>query len=120
MSDPYAWIEQSLNTIHQARWHRRVLAIDGMAGPVVQVNGRRLVNFASNDYLGLAGHPQIVEGAIAAIRLYGTGSTGSRLLSGHRVLHSELEGAIARLKKTEDAIVLAAATWLILERFRLW
>lgn len=108
MSDPYAWIEQSLNTIHQARWYRSVLAIDGMAGPVVQVNGRRLVNFASNDYLGLAGHPQVVEGAIAATRLYGTGSTGSRLLSGHRVLHSELEGAIARLKKTEDAIVFSS------------
>ena len=108
MSDPYGWVEQSLNTIHQASWHRSVLAVDGMAGPVVQVDGRRMVNFASNDYLGLAGHPQMVERAIAATKRYGTGATGSRLLSGHRVLHSELEGAIAQLKKTEDAIVFSS------------
>ena len=108
MSDPYRWIEKSLNTIHQASWHRRVLAIDGMAGPVVEMAGHRLINFASNDYLGLAGHPQIVERAIAATKKYGTGATGSRLLSGHRVLHAELEGAIAQLKQTEDAIVFSS------------
>ncbi len=108
MSDPYGWVEQSLNTIHKAHWHRSVLTLDGMAGPEVQVQGRRMVNFASNDYLGLAGHPQVVEKAIAATRRYGTGATGSRLLSGHRSLHSELETAIARLKKTEDAIVFSS------------
>ena len=108
MSDPYAWIEKSLDTIHKARWHRSVLAIDGMAGPVVEVDSLRLVNFASNDYLGLAGHPRVVERAIAATREYGTGATGSRLLSGHRALHEELEGAIARLKKTEDAVVFSS------------
>jgi len=108
MSDPFGWLAPSLGTIHKASWHRSVLAIDGMTGPVVQLNGRRMVNFASNDYLGLTGHPQVVEGAIAATRLYGTGATGSRLLSGHRALHSELEAAIARLKQTEDAIVFSS------------
>ena len=52
--------------MHQAIWYRRVQAIDGAAGPVVKMAGREMVNFASNDYLGLAGHPHLVEKAIAA------------------------------------------------------
>ena len=108
MSDPYGWVEKSLDTIHRAHWHRSVQSIEGMAGPEVVLKGRKVVNFASNDYLGLAGHPRVVEGAIAATQKYGTGATGSRLLSGHRHLHDELEGAIAQLKKTEDAIVFSS------------
>ena len=108
MANPYSWIEKSLDTIRKASWHRSVLAIDGLPGPVVEVDGRRLVNFASNDYLGLASCPQVMAAAIVAIREYGTGATGSRLLSGHRALHDELERAIARLKQTEDAIVFSS------------
>ena len=67
-----------------------------------------MVNFASNDYLGLAGDRRLIETSIAAIQAYGTGSTGSRLLSGHRPLHRELEAAIAQLKNTEDAIVFSS------------
>jgi len=66
------------------------------------------VNFASNDYLGLAGDPRLIEAAIAATRKLGTGSTGSRLLSGHRTLHRQLEQAIAHLKHTEDALVFSS------------
>lgn len=108
MPNPYSWIEKSLHTIHQADWYRREQAIDGAPGPVVTMAGRAMVNFASNDYLGLAGHPQLVEKAITATQTYGTGATGSRLLSGHRPLHRELEKAIAQLKKTEDAIVFSS------------
>ena len=108
MFDPYSWTEKSLDTIRRASWHRSVLAIDGMAGPTVEIGGRRMVNFASNDYLGLASHPQVVAAAIAATKKYGTGATGSRLLSGHRRLHDELEEAISQLKKTEDAVVFSS------------
>ncbi|MEL6814945.1 MAG: 8-amino-7-oxononanoate synthase [Cyanobacteria bacterium J06598_3] len=108
MANPYSWIEKSLGTIHQAHWYRSPQAIDGSAGPVVTMGGQPMVNFASNDYLGLAGHPQLVESAIAAVQTYGTGATGSRLLSGHRPLHRELEQAIAQLKNTEDAIVFSS------------
>jgi 8-amino-7-oxononanoate synthase len=69
---------------------------------------QRLVNFASNDYLGLAGDPRLAAAAIAAINTYGTGSTGSRLLSGHREIHRQLEQAIAALKGTDDAIVFSS------------
>ncbi|WP_159783197.1 8-amino-7-oxononanoate synthase [Sodalinema gerasimenkoae] len=104
----YSWIERSLATIHKANWYRQVQAIDGRGGVEVNLNGTAVINFASNDYLGLAGDERLIEAAVAATREYGTGSTGSRLLSGHRPLHRQLEGAIARLKQTEDAIVFSS------------
>ncbi|MEL7144075.1 MAG: aminotransferase class I/II-fold pyridoxal phosphate-dependent enzyme, partial [Cyanobacteria bacterium J06573_11] len=107
-SNPYGWIQKSLNTIHQANWYRQVQPISGMAGPVVKMAGLSMVNLASNDYLGLAGDSRLIEQAIAATKTYGTGATGSRLLSGHRELHRELERAIAQLKSTEDAMVFSS------------
>lgn len=107
-NNPYAWIEQSLATIHQADWYRSVKTIQGRPGPIVKMEGRSLINFASNDYLGLAGDDRLIQAAIAATQEYGTGSTGSRLLSGHRELHRELERAIAALKQTEDALVFSS------------
>ena len=107
-ADPYAWIEQSLDAIHRANWRRSVQAVQGMPGATVTLEGRVVINFASNDYLGLAGDPRLREAAIAAIQAYGVGSTGSRLLSGHRPLHRQLERAIADFKQTEDAIVFSS------------
>ncbi|MCS6812414.1 MAG: 8-amino-7-oxononanoate synthase, partial [Cyanobacteria bacterium] len=107
-SHPYAWIEQSLATIRRARWHRSVKTITGLPGAEVVLDGKLVINFASNDYLGLAGDARLIEAAIAATRTYGTGSTGSRLLSGHRLLHQQLERAIAELKQTEDALVFSS------------
>jgi len=108
MSTAYTWISKSLGTLHQANWHRSVQTVEGLAGPVVQVDGRAMVNFASNDYLGLAGDQRLIEQAIAATKAYGTGATGSRLLSGHRAIHRELERAIAQLKSAEDAVVFSS------------
>lgn len=104
----YAWIERSLATIHKANWYRQVQPIAGRTGPEVSLQGTPVLNFASNDYLGLAGDERLIEAAVAATQEYGTGSTGSRLLSGHRPLHRDLEIAIARLKQTEDAIVFSS------------
>ncbi|MEL7329200.1 MAG: 8-amino-7-oxononanoate synthase [Cyanobacteria bacterium J06559_1] len=107
-STAYSWLSKSLSTLHQAHWYRQVQSIDGEPGPVVTIKGQAMVNLASNDYLGLAGHPLLRERAISAIKAYGTGATGSRLLSGHRPLHAHLEQAIAQLKHTEDAIVFSS------------
>ena len=103
----YAWIDQSLATIHKAGWHRSVTTVD-RPGAIVQIEGKSFLNFASNDYLGLAGDDRLIQAAIAATQAYGTGSSGSRLITGHRELHRELECAIARLKNTEDAIVFSS------------
>lgn len=108
LADPYSWIEQSLNTIHRANWYRSVQTIQGRSGPIVCLEGQKVLNFASNDYLGLAGDQRLIQAAIAATQEFGTGSTGSRLLSGHRVIHQQLEKAIANLKQTEDAIVFSS------------
>lgn len=107
-ADPYAWLEQSLATIHRADWYRSVQPLAGRPGPEVVLNGQRLLNFASNDYLGLAGDERLIQAVIAATQELGTGTTGSRLLTGHRDLHRQLEQAIATLKQTEDAIVFSS------------
>ncbi|MDB9375206.1 8-amino-7-oxononanoate synthase [Nodularia sphaerocarpa] len=106
--DPYSWIEASLATIHKANWYRSVQTIHGRPGATVILAGEEVINFASNDYLGLAGDERLTKAAICAIEKMGTGSTGSRLISGHRELHRELEQAIAAWKQTEDAIVFSS------------
>lgn len=108
MSDPYSWLEEALITIHKADWYRSVHPLESRPGAVVTLDGREAINFASNDYLGLAGDERLRQAAVRAIEAFGTGSTGSRLLSGHRVLHQELEKAIASLKQTEDALVFSS------------
>ena len=107
-TNPYGWIAQSLQTLHRANWYRQVKPIDGKGGAVITIDGKRCLNFASNDYLGLAGDPRLAAAAAAAVTTYGTGSTGSRLLSGQRPIHRQLEQAIAQLKGTEDALVFSS------------
>ena len=108
MSNPYSWLDKSLKTIHRANWYRSVKAIARKPGSVVELSGKPVVNFASNDYLGLAADERAIRAAVAATQAYGTGSTGSRLLSGHRELHQKLENAIASLKQTEAALVFSS------------
>ncbi|MEW6497633.1 MAG: 8-amino-7-oxononanoate synthase [Cyanobacteriota bacterium] len=107
-TNPYDWIEQSLATIHKADWYRSVQTLQSRPGAIVELEGREVINFASNDYLGLAADERLIQAAVAATQELGTGSTGSRLLSGHRELHRELENAIASLKQTEDALVFSS------------
>ena len=107
-TNPYGWITKSLQTLRRANWYRQVQSIDGKSDAIISVNGHTCLNFASNDYLGLAGDPRLATAAAAAISTYGTGSTGSRLLSGQRPIHRELEQAIAQLKGTDDAIVFSS------------
>ncbi len=108
MTNPYTWLNKSLTTIHQANWYRSVKAIAGLPGAIVELSGKPVVNFASNDYLSLAGDSRLIQAAVDATHAYGTGSTGSRLLSGHKELHRELEIAIADLKQTEAALVFSS------------
>jgi len=107
-ADPYAWIEKSLDTIRRAHWYRSPESIESSPGPVVKLAGHSLINFASNDYLGLASYDRLIQAAMAATKELGTGATGSRLVSGHRDLHRQLEQAIANLKQTEDAVVFSS------------
>ncbi|MBL1209874.1 8-amino-7-oxononanoate synthase [Geminocystis sp. GBBB08] len=102
------YLSKSLNTIKRANWYRQEKTITGLSGAVIELDGQKLVNFASNDYLGLSADERLINSAIEAIQKYGTGSTGSRLLSGHRKLHEDLEKAIASWKHTEKALVFSS------------
>ncbi len=107
-ADLYAWMGDALGSIRKANWDRQVQPITTAPDCVVQRAGCSVINFASNDYLGLAGDVRLQEAAIAALRTWGTGSTGSRLLSGHRPIHTELEQALAAWKQTEAALVFSS------------
>jgi 8-amino-7-oxononanoate synthase len=79
--------------------------IDGGADPEVVVDGKKLLMFSSNNYLGLTSHPKIKAAAHEAIEKYGTGSGGSRLLSGNLKIHEEAEQKVASFKGGEAAII---------------
>ncbi|BAQ64533.1 8-amino-7-oxononanoate synthase [Geminocystis sp. NIES-3709] len=102
------YLSKSLSTIKRANWYRQEKTITGLSGAVIELEGEKLVNFASNDYLGLTCDKRLMDASIEAIYKYGTGSTGSRLLSGHRKLHEDLEHSIAIWKKTEKALVFSS------------
>lgn len=77
-------------------------------GPRLSVEGRELVSFASNDYLGLSGDPRVVAAATTALQATGAGATASRLLCGTRPEHAALEAALCDCKRSETALVFAS------------
>ena len=86
---------------------RRVRTISAVDGSHVVVAGRRLHNFASNDYLGLAGHAQLVEALIDAARQWGVGASAAHLLGGHRDEHAQLESELAEWTGRERALLFS-------------
>ncbi|WP_322096325.1 8-amino-7-oxononanoate synthase [Phormidium tenue] len=108
ISTPYDWLDRSLDSIHKANWYRSTQTVTSKAGTISMIDGREMLMFASNNYLGLAGDRRLIDAAIKATEMYGTGSTGSRLVTGHLALHEELESAIADLKNTEAALVFSS------------
>lgn len=83
-------------------------AVEGLNGPSCVVEGRPVVNFCSYNYVGLAGHPEVDEAAVEAIRRFGTSVSASRLAAGERPVHRDLERALARFLGTEDALALVS------------
>src|SRR5438270_1326966 len=79
---------------------------EGIAGAETVIDGRSFINFASYNYIGLNGHPNIASAARAAIARYGTSVSASRPVSGERPVHRDLERALARVHGTEDCVVL--------------
>src|ERR1700736_1575773 len=79
---------------------------EGIAGAETIIGNRAYINFASYNYIGLNGHPDIVSAAKAAIDRYGTSVSASRPVSGERPIHRELERALARVHGTEDCVAL--------------
>jgi glycine C-acetyltransferase/8-amino-7-oxononanoate synthase len=100
--------EEYLAELEAKHLTRRLLPIDSGTGPVVRIAGREVVLLASNDYLGLAGHPKVVAAAVHATQTYGAGSGAARLVSGSLPPHLQLEEALAQFKGTESALTFGS------------
>ena len=82
-------------------------AIEENEGPVVQIEGRKIIMAGSNNYLGLTGHPKVIEAAIKAVEKYGTGCSGSRYLTGTLDLHEELEAKLAKFFNVDTVLLFS-------------
>lgn len=83
-------------------------AHEGLAGATTVIDGRSFINYSSYNYLGLAGHREVNAAAKAAIDRYGTSASASRLVSGERPIHRELEQELAELHGVEDCVVFVS------------
>jgi 8-amino-7-oxononanoate synthase len=108
MSPADAWAAAELARLSALGLRRELEAIESPQGAEVRISGRRLANFSSNDYLGLANHPALIDAAAAATRRHGIGSGASRLLVGDTAAHRALESAAAKWTHSERALAFAS------------
>ena len=110
-------LQEQLFTLEQQGLHRAPLVLEKTHGTHITIDGHPLINFSSNDYLGLASHPDIAAAMGEAAHRWGTGSTASRLICGTTAEHALLEEELALAKGTEASLVfstgVAAATGTI-------
>jgi 8-amino-7-oxononanoate synthase len=93
---------------HEANLYRQRLTVDSAQGPVIRSGGREYLNFCSNDYLGLAAHPKLIESFRNAALKYGVGSGASHLVCGHSKAHRELEEALADFTGRPRALLFSS------------
>lgn len=98
-------VEKELETLKQAGKFKVERELEGAQGSEVEINGRKVLMFASNNYLGLANHPEIAKSAKEAIDKYGFGLSSVRFISGTETIHKILEKKLAEFLGTEDAIL---------------
>jgi 8-amino-7-oxononanoate synthase len=104
MNDFDCELTQRLDVVRQQGLLRGLRRIDSPQAPGIQIGGRKLLNFSSNDYLGLANEPALKEAAIRAVERYGAGTGASRLICGSLAPHEELDEVLAAFKGTEAAV----------------
>ena len=100
--------QEQLEGLRARSLERKLREIGSAQGPEIEIGARRLINFSSNDYLGLANDSRLREAAVAAIGEFGVGAGASRLVSGTQSLHVRLESAIAKWKGTEAALCFSS------------
>ncbi len=103
-----AWILDELRRLEQEELTRSLPELDRGADRLLLREGRLLLNLASNNYLGLAGSPELAEAAAAAAHAYGTSAGASRLVTGNYALYDRLEADIAAFKDQEAALVVGS------------
>ena len=105
MADPLGYLTEQLESWRRAGTYQRLRELQSACEPEARFDGREVINLASNNYLGLANHPKLIEAERDAARRYGAGSGAVRTISGTMTLHLELERRIAAFKKTEACVV---------------
>lgn len=102
-------IKAELNEIESAGLFKKERIITSEQGAEIVVNGKTVLNFCANNYLGLSSHPKVIEAAHKAIDTHGYGMSSVRFICGTQDIHKELEQKIAQFLGTEDTILYAAA-----------
>jgi 8-amino-7-oxononanoate synthase len=106
MNNRFQFIQSALNQRKQRQQLRKLLTVTPLSGAMVEVDGQVMVNFSSNDYLGLAFHPALLDGAAQYMAQYGVGATASRLVCGNYPCSVDLEKRLAIMKGTESALIM--------------
>ncbi len=101
------WIDTQLDDVRQRGCWRSPRVLDGQGPDFALPDGSRAVSFASNDYLGLSRHPEVIAAAHDALDRFGTGSGSSRLVVGSRPIHADLESTVAEWRGTERALMFS-------------
>ena len=100
-----SYLTEQLDQLKQKGTHFRLRVLDDEQAPVCTFDGKKVINLASNNYLGLTTHPKLREAALEATRKYGVGSGAVRTIAGTMKIHMELEEKIARFKNVEACVV---------------
>ncbi len=104
MTNKLQWIETELQNLRDAGLYNRIRTLNSPQGAWLVVDGKRVLNFCSNNYLGFANHPHIVEAAQEIVKKYGVGPAAVRSIAGTTDIHLELERRLAKFKGVEAAI----------------
>ncbi|RCK75560.1 MAG: 2-amino-3-ketobutyrate coenzyme A ligase [Anaerolineae bacterium] len=104
MSSPLAWIQDEIEALKTSGLYNRIRTLSSPQGAWLVVDGKKVLNFCSNNYLGLANHPKVVQAAREAMEKYGVGPAAVRTIAGTMDLHVELEKRLAAFKGVESAI----------------
>jgi len=104
MSNKLQWIQDELQQLKDSGLYTRIRTLSSPQGAWLVVDGKRVLNFCSNNYLGLANHPRLVDAAQKAVEAYGVGPAAVRTIAGTMDLHLKLEQRMAAFKGVESAI----------------
>lgn len=108
MQNSISWIQKELDDIKNRELFRVLTELESGQSPEIKIRGRKHILLSSNSYLGLSVDKKVKKAAIDATKKYGTGSGGSRLVSGSTDLHRQLEDRLAKFKNTESAILFSS------------
>ena len=104
MAKRFEWIQKEIRDLKDAGLYATIRTIDSAQGAWLEIDKRKVLNFCSNNYLGFANHPQLVQAAKEVLERYGVGPAAVRTIAGTMGIHNELEKRVSKFKHVESAI----------------